>query len=123
MNTPPPAVSAAPLHLYDFTHGQRRLTVWCEPDPDGRRAVHAALAVPYTLQDVGQAPQTEWVVVATGRAWRPALVRHCASDSGHDSYQLELGSATFPLLEPEMEPLASYLHVSPADLATVLGTP
>jgi hypothetical protein len=113
MNTSNPAVAANPLHLYDLTHGQRRLTVWHERGRDGHMALHAVLAVPVTMQAPGEAPETEWIIVATARSCQPRLLQ-CRRDA--DNYlapiagpRLVLDGAEFALLESEAEPLAEYL--------------
>ena len=119
MPIPSPAATAAPLNLYDYTHGQRRLSVWQEPDPSGTLATHAALAVPVTMQAPGEPPETQWVQVATGRAFVATLVRQWASGPRRcmmETWQLNLGESQFTIYRMEAEAIAAYLGIDPAAL-------
>lgn len=113
MNTPfSQAATAAPLHLYDFTHGQRRLSLWRESDAHGRVYVIAILAVPVTEQEPGEAPQTRWVDVAHAMAEHPQLIPVIDRDS---DVLLALERARFDLYRDEADAVARYLGLPVLD--------
>lgn len=107
MNAPHPAATAAPLHLYDLTHGQRRLTLWRESDQAGTVYIHFALAVPVVTQAPGEAPQTEWISVASASDPEPMLL-YPTDESGHYG-AVVLNHARFELLGDEVDAVAAYL--------------
>lgn len=113
MHLPTPAITAAPLYLYDYTHGQRRLALWREPDLHARVAVYAALCVPVTLQAPGEPPETSWVEVATARAYEAVLVRQTST---HDTWSLGIGNTAFALYRIEVEAISRYLGIDFAAL-------
>lgn len=106
MYTPTPAATAAPLHLYDYTHGQRRLTLWRESSTEGRVYTIATVSVPVTTQAPGTAPETEWVTVAQATTRNPQLIllTDCPSDA-----LLMLDAARFELTPDEADGIADYL--------------
>lgn len=114
MNAPSQAASATPLHLYDYTHGQRRLTLWREPDLHGHLAVYASIAVPIVDQLPGEPPETLWREVATGRSSQPSLViQHVRAPFGAlgSAWRLMLDSTGIPLAETEAETIAAFLGI------------
>lgn len=113
MNVPPPAATAAPLALYDYTHGQRRLTIWRQSDASGFVIVHAAISVPVTLQEPGEAPVTAWVDVASAADSRPLLLP--SQGASVDHFRLVLGAASFWLFRMEAEAIAEYLGLGDVD--------
>lgn len=112
MNVPPPAASAAPLTLYDYTHGQRRLMIWRQSDARGLVTVFATLSVPVTLQAPGEAPEIQWRTVAAAGDSRPMLVplQNATAD-----YRLELGTADFWLYRMEAQAVDAYLALNDMD--------
>lgn len=112
---PSPATSANSLHLYDFTHGQRRLAVWQEYGHNGRLAMHATLAVPVTQQAPGEAPAVDWVTIVAARSFRPQLVRYGPDSTNVMAFsadgQLVLDGTEFALLESEAEDIAECFNL------------
>lgn len=106
MHTASPAATAAPLHLYDYTHGQRRLTIWRESDANGIVYVIATLAVPVVEQAPGEAPQIQWVRVASAVADRPQLF---PAGSRETDATLALDGARFDVHPDEADAIADYL--------------
>lgn len=106
MHASPAAGTAGPLHLYDLTHGQRRLTLWRESDPAGTVYIHFSLAVPVVIQPPGEAPQTEWVIVADAADPEPLLF-YPHGDSHEGAIVFDNGS--FKLLGIEVDAIADYL--------------
>lgn len=105
------------LHLYDLTHGQRRLSLWRSVEPvTGRALLHVAVAVPLTLQAPGEAPEVEWEQVAhvATEAIAAQLCQLHRNDGGRwpDRWQLALGFTTFQLLAIEADSIADYLGLA-----------
>jgi hypothetical protein len=113
MNVPPPAATAAPLHLYDHTHGQRRITLWRESDASGTVYVVITLAVPVVTQAPGEAPQTEWVRVAHASDEEPLLCYPTADRPHYGS--IALNHVSFDLLGDEVDAIAEYLGLDAID--------
>lgn len=117
MTTPnalPPGAATTPLNLYDYTHGQRRLTVWGFPDRQGRPVICAYVAVPVTMQAPGEPPETTWVTVARVLADHASLVR--APAGALDDYHLVCDGTCFMLYRMEAQAIADYLGLDAGPL-------